>query len=126
LKNAKSKILLKIKRTLNTEKQANRGPIFTFSLPGGAAGTSALPSVALLVLLFPVEQWFSNTVLRAACSFQASFVWLLARNFDGGANNNQVSTFKYIMHLVSKASSMKRALVWRFFLNKCVQISPGK
>jgi len=37
------------------------------------AVTSLLAGVVLLV-----EHWFSNTVLRAACSFQASFVRLLA------------------------------------------------
>jgi len=39
----------------------------------------------------------------------------VAKNFDGGANNNQVSTFKYIMPLVFKASSIKCAFSWRFF-----------
>jgi len=33
----------------------------------------------------------------------------------GGANNNQVSTFKYILPLVFKASSTKCAFFWRFF-----------
>jgi len=37
------------------------------------AVTSQLAGVVLLV-----EQWFSNTVLRAACSSKTSFVWLLA------------------------------------------------
>ena len=37
----------------------------------------------------------------------------IARDFDGGgANNNQVSTFKYIMPLVFKASSITYAFFW--------------
>ena len=39
----------------------------------------------------------------------------VARNFDRGANNNEVSTFKYIMPLVFKASSTKGAFFWRFY-----------
>jgi len=39
----------------------------------------------------------------------------VARNFDRGANNSQVSTFKYIMALVFKASSIKCAFFWYFF-----------
>ena len=38
----------------------------------------------------------------------------VARNFDRGANNNEVSTFKYIMPLVFKASSTKCAFFWCF------------
>jgi len=38
-----------------------------------------------------------------------------ARNFDRGANDNGVSTFKYIMPLVFKASSAKGACFWRFY-----------
>jgi len=40
----------------------------------------------------------------------------------GGANNNQVSTCEYLMSLVFKASSIKGAFFWRFFLNNYVQI----
>jgi len=40
----------------------------------------------------------------------------VARNFDWrGANNNKVSTFKYIMPIDFKASSTKCAFFWRFF-----------
>jgi len=39
----------------------------------------------------------------------------VARNFDTGANNNHVSTFKYLMRLIFKASSVKRAFVLRSF-----------
>jgi len=37
------------------------------------------------------------------------------QNFDrGGANNSQVSTLKYLMPLVFKASSIKGAIFWSF------------
>jgi len=39
----------------------------------GLIMAKAVRSVVLLV-----ERWFSNTVLRPACSYQASFVRLLA------------------------------------------------
>jgi len=39
----------------------------------------------------------------------------VARNFHMGENNNQVSTFKYLMPLVFEATSIQRAFVWRFF-----------
>jgi len=37
-----------------------------------------------------------------------------------GENSNQVSTFKYLILLVLEASSIKRAFIWRFFLNSSV------
>jgi len=40
----------------------------------------------------------------------------------GGANNNEVSTFKYIMPLVFKTSSTKGAFSGAFILNNYVQI----
>jgi len=47
----------------------------------------------------------------------------VARNFDRGENNNEVSTFKYIMPLVFKASSTKGAFfLAHFILNNYVQI----
>jgi len=53
-------------------------------------------------------------------------IWLptrhVARNFDGGGNNNQASTFEYLMPLVFKALSVKGVFFWCFFLNNCVQI----
>ena len=39
----------------------------------------------------------------------------VARNPDRGANMNQVSTFKYIMPLVFKTSSIKCAFFWHSF-----------
>ena len=39
----------------------------------------------------------------------------VARNFDRGVNNNEVSTFKYIMPFVFEASSTKGAFFWRFY-----------
>ena len=41
----------------------------------------------------------------------------VARNFDRGANNSQVSAFDYLTPLVFEASSMKCAFFWRLFLN---------
>jgi len=35
-----------------------------------------------------------------------------ARNFDGGTNNNQVSTCKYLMPLVFKALSIKGLVIF--------------
>ena len=39
----------------------------------------------------------------------------VARNFGRGTNNNQVSTFEYIMPLVFKTSSTKCPFFWRLF-----------
>ena len=40
----------------------------------------------------------------------------VARNFEwGGANNNQASTFRYILPLVCKASSTEGVFFWRFY-----------
>jgi len=40
----------------------------------------------------------------------------VARHFDrGGANNNEVSTLKYILPFVFKASSTKDAFFWHFY-----------
>jgi len=39
----------------------------------------------------------------------------VARNFHRGENNNQVSTFKYLMPLVFEASSIQCAFVRRFY-----------
>jgi len=39
----------------------------------------------------------------------------VARNFDRGANNNEVSTFKYIMPLDFKASSTKGVFFRRYY-----------
>jgi len=49
LKNAKNKNLLKIKRILITEIQANRRPIFYMLPARGAARTPDLPSVTPLI-----------------------------------------------------------------------------
>ena len=39
----------------------------------------------------------------------------VAKNSDRGENNNEVSTFKYILLLVFKASSTKDAFFWCFY-----------
>jgi len=42
------------------------------------------------------------------------------------ANSNKVSTFEYFMPIIFKATYIKRAIFWRFFLNNYAQILAGK
>jgi len=44
----------------------------------------------------------------------------------GGANNNQVSTFDYLMTLILKASSTKGAFFYRFYLNNMFRFKAEK
>jgi len=74
---------------------------------------------ALILLTSNVPLQIDKCTLGGACTPRH-----VARNFDRGANNNIVSTFVYSMSLalVFKASSIKGAFFWRFFLNNYVQI----
>jgi len=50
----------------------------------------------------------------------------VVRNFHRVKKKQPSVKIKYLMPAAFEASSTERAFVWRFFLNKCVQISAGK
>jgi len=77
-------------------------------------GNEIFPDVE--VLCFTNEKFIYGR--KSLKRFSIFLVWqnprCVARKFYRGVSNNQVSTFQYLMPLVFRATSIKRAFVWVF------------